>query len=75
MNKLLTVLTILFTLGITSVASAAPYKLKASYRAKYCYDGGTYWAKQKAAYPEYYAANNAYYEAHYGANTMYCPAS
>lgn len=49
-------------------------KLSPSYRAIYCYDGGSYWATQKAAYPIYYAANNARYEALYGANTIYCPA-
>lgn len=74
MKKLLTTLSFLAVIAIPATASAA-YKLPLAYRAVYCYDGGSYWAGQKAAYPEYYADHNAYYEAHYGLNTMYCPAS
>jgi hypothetical protein len=44
----------------------------ASYQSVYCYDTGSYWQTQKAAYPDYYAANDAYYRALYGPGTFYC---
>lgn len=76
MKKLLAAIVIsISTLGVPAIASAAPapYKLPASYQAVYCYDTGSYWQTQKAAYPEYYAANDAYYRGLYGPGTMYCP--
>lgn len=77
MKKLLTAAALavgVSALGVSAVSAAdEPYKLPASYQAVYCYDTGTYWAAQKAAYPAYYAQNDAYFRALYGPGTMYCP--
>ncbi len=53
-------------IGVTGTAVAGPYQ------NAYCYPTGSYWAAQRAAYPDYYAANNAYYLANYGPGTYYC---
>ena len=70
---LIALATVFSLVGSGNVSAAAPYKLPASYQAVYCYDTGSYWVAQKAAYPEYYATNDAYFRGLYGPGTMYCP--
>lgn len=67
--------TLIMALALTLLPTAvlAAHKLPASYRAIYCYPGGSYWVKQIAAYPDYYADHNSYYVSHYGSATRYCP--
>lgn len=59
--------------GVTlPVTAASNSPLKPSYKAVYCYPGGTYWQNQISRFPAYYATNNATFTAKYGATTRYC---
>lgn len=56
----------LATLVPLGAVASASCDYQCQYNAVYCYPTGSYWAAQRAAYPQYYAANNAYYTAAYG---------